>query len=67
MNKTEALKLAAQLGLVLPKTKCADALFDLCEKLDYKLGLEEVMENGQAVDSAWVIWDANNKEIARCD
>jgi hypothetical protein len=66
MTKAEALNLANQLGLDLPKTKCADALFDLCEKLNLKLGLEEIMKNGQAIDSAWVVWDANDKEVARC-
>jgi len=67
MTKAEALNLANQIGLNLPKTKCVDALFDLCEKRGYKLGLEETMKNGRATYSTWVIWDANNKEIARCD
>lgn len=66
MTKAEALTLAAQLGLNLPKTKCVDALFDLCERLGLKLGLEETMKNGRAIDSAWVICDQNDNVLARC-
>ena len=66
MLKTEALNLAAQINLVLPKTKSVDALFDLCEKLGLKVSLEEVMKNGRAIDSAWLILDRDNNELARC-
>ena len=66
MSKIEAFDLAAQLGLDLPKTKSVDALFEFCEKLGLRLSLEEVMKNGKAIDSAWLILDRDNNELARC-
>jgi hypothetical protein len=59
MTKAEALNLAAQLGLDLPKTKTADALLELCQKLGYDLGLDNVSGD-------WVVWAASGEELARC-
>jgi hypothetical protein len=59
MTKAEALNLATQLGLDLPKTKCADALLKLCQKLGYDLGLDNVTGD-------WVVWAASGEELARC-
>ena len=59
MSKIEAFDLAAQLGLDLPKTKLADALLAMCLDRGYKLGLDN--DTGD-----WVVWNANDNELARC-
>jgi hypothetical protein len=65
MTEAEALNLAVQIGLILPKTKCVDALWDKCLELGYSIALEGTMKKGKAVDSAWVIYDKAKTEIAR--
>ena len=55
MRKSEALTLAAQLGIIV---KSANDLWDRCEKFGYVIALEHDT-------SDWVIFDGEN-EIARC-
>lgn len=59
MTKIEAMNLAAQLNIVLPKTKCADVLLVKCIELGYLIGYE-------SPSADWIVFDMNNNEIARC-
>ena len=60
MKKNEAFILAAQLGIDLPKIKCADALYDKCVELGYQIAIDNLTAD-------WVILDKNGAEIARCE
>ena len=59
MTPTEAQILAQKLNLSLPQRKAADALLDALETLGYVLGVEH--SSGD-----WVVYDANDQEVARC-
>lgn len=64
MTNAEARSLFEQLDLdlavTLPRVRAGEALLELCNKIGYKLGL--CHETGD-----WVVWDENDRELARCE
>lgn len=59
MTKAEALKLASQLGPDFADVESGVCLITKCHKLGYKLGLDHATGD-------WVVWDENDRVLARC-